>query len=65
MFDKLTDKYIITGNIKATTGIYIGGNTNIFEPQGIDNVFVKNINGLQSQTFVQISLKIKKQEIKF
>ena len=46
MFDKLTDKYIITGNIKATTGIYIGGNTNIFEPQGIDNVFVKNINGL-------------------
>lgn len=46
MFDKLLNKYIITGNIKTTTGIYIGGNTNIFEPHDIDNVVIKDINGL-------------------
>lgn len=45
MFDKFEKRYIITGNIRTTTGIYIGGNTNVFEPHNIDNIFLKDING--------------------
>lgn len=46
MFDKFENRYIITGNIRTTTGIYIGGNTNVFEPHDVDNIFLKDINGL-------------------
>lgn len=46
MFDKLEDKYIITGILRCTTGIFIGGNSNAFEPHAIDNIVIKDSRGL-------------------
>ena len=46
MFDEFLNKYIITGNIRTTTGVYIGGNTNVFEPHDVDNILLKDVNGL-------------------
>ncbi len=45
MFDKFEKKYIITGKIKTTTAIHIGGSSNTFEPNGVDNVVLKDKNG--------------------
>lgn len=45
MFDKFEEKYTITGKIKTTTAIHIGGNANTFEPHGVDNVVLKDKNG--------------------
>lgn len=43
LFDK---RYIFTGYIKTETAIHIGGAEDVFEPNSIDNVVLKNKNNM-------------------
>ena len=46
MFEKFENRYIIEGNLVATTALHIGAAEDVFRPNGCKNPFFRNAQGL-------------------